>query len=140
MNSFTVAFLAFYLRLNIFRGSHLSWLLLTPLFDTISFCTVYYKDERVKPKWFRTLTGGNFPRGSIVRIPTEIYLRKYHCMKSVRIRSFSGPYFRHSDWMPRDSSLYGIQSKCGKIWPRKSPNKDTFPAVYQRKLVGWRCT
>ena len=48
-----------------------------------------------------------------------------HCLKSVRIRSFSGTIF----------SAYGlnfqsnIQSKCGKIWTRKSPNTGTFHAV-----------
>ena len=42
--------------------------------------------------------------------------------KSVRIRSFSGPYF------PAFGSLL-IQSKCRKIRTRKTPNRDTFHAV-----------
>ena len=47
----------------------------------------------------------------------------YHCMKSVRIRNFSGPYF------PAFSASLRIQSKYGKIWTRKTPNTDTFHAV-----------
>ena len=47
-----------------------------------------------------------------------------HCVKSVRIRSFSGPYF----------PVFGlntqlIRSKCGKMQTRKTPNTDTFHAV-----------
>ena len=56
-----------------------------------------------------------------------------HCVKSVSIRSFSGPYFptfglnteRYSH-----VSLH-IQSKCWKVLTRKTPNKDknTFHVV-----------
>ena len=53
-----------------------------------------------------------------------------HCVKSVHIRSFSGPYFpvfglkteRHF------VSLH-IQSECGKMRTRKTANTDTFHAV-----------
>ena len=46
-------------------------------------------------------------------------------MKSVRIRSYSGSHF---------TERYGrvslrIQSKCGKIRTRMTPNTDTFYAV-----------
>ena len=51
-------------------------------------------------------------------------------MKSVRIRSFSGPYF--CAFGP-DTEKYGvslhIQSECWKIQTRKSPSTDTFHAV-----------
>ena len=44
-----------------------------------------------------------------------------HCVKSVRIRSYSGPYF----------PAFGlntllIQSECGKMRTRTTPNTDTF--------------
>ena len=51
-----------------------------------------------------------------------------HCVKSLRIRSFSAPYFPafrlNMDWV----SLR-IQSECGKIRTRKTPNADTFHSV-----------
>ena len=58
------------------------------------------------------------------------FLFAEYCLKSVCIRSFPDPYL----------SLFGlnterykvslrIQSECGKIWTRKTPNKDTFYAV-----------
>ena len=54
-------------------------------------------------------------------------------MKSASIQSFSGPYFP-AFW--QDAERYSvslrIQSKCGKIRSRKTPNTDTFCAV---KLV-----
>ena len=47
------------------------------------------------------------------------------------IRSYSGPYFPafalNTDWY--FVSLL-IQSKCGKMWARTTPNTDTFYAVY----------
>ena len=59
-----------------------------------------------------------------------------HYVKSVRIRSFSGPYFP-AFGLNMDS--YGvslcIQSKCGKIGTRKTPNMDTFHAVLSFKLL-----
>ena len=52
------------------------------------------------------------------------------CLKSVRILSFSSPYF---PTVRLNTEIYGvsvrIQSKWGKIWTRKTPNKDTFYAV-----------
>ena len=47
-----------------------------------------------------------------------------HCVKSVRIRSFLGPYF---PLFGQNTQL--IQSKCGKMQTRKTPNTDTFHAV-----------
>ena len=43
-----------------------------------------------------------------------------HCMKSVRIRSFSGLHF---------PVFYCIQSECEKTRTRKTPNMDTSHAV-----------
>ena len=60
------------------------------------------------------------------------------CVKNVRIRIFSGPYFpafglnteryEVSLSIQYEVSL-SIQSKCGKIRTRKTPNTDTFYAV-----------
>ena len=56
--------------------------------------------------------------------------RQLHCVKSVRLRRFSGPY---SPAFVRNAERYGvslrIRSKCGKIRPRKTPNTDTFHAA-----------
>ena len=53
-----------------------------------------------------------------------------HCGKSVRIRSYSGLYFPA---FRLNMEKYGvslhIQSECGKIWNRITPNTDTFHAV-----------
>ena len=45
-----------------------------------------------------------------------------HCVKSVRIQSFSGTYFPAF-------GKFSIQSECGKIRTRKTPNTDIFHAV-----------
>ena len=42
-----------------------------------------------------------------------------HCVKSIRIRSYSSPY----------GVSYRIQFECGKIRTRITPNTDTFYAV-----------
>ena len=59
------------------------------------------------------------------------FLRFHHYVKSVRIRSFSGPYFAAfglNTVRYRVSLL--IQSKCAKIQVRKTSNTDTFHAVH----------
>ena len=48
-----------------------------------------------------------------------------HCVKSIRIRNFSGPYFSAF----RYSVSLRIQSKCGKIRTRKTAKMDTFHSV-----------
>ena len=48
---------------------------------------------------------------------------KFHCVKSVHIRSFSCPYF------PAFGLNIRIQSECGKVRSRKTPNTDTSYAV-----------
>ena len=53
-----------------------------------------------------------------------------HCIKSVRIRSYSGPYFTAFGLnTERYEESLRIQSECGKIRARITPNKDTFHAV-----------
>ena len=57
-----------------------------------------------------------------------------HCVKKVRIRSYSGLHFSrifpHSDWISRDTE---IQSECAKMWEkmrtRITPNTGSFYAV-----------
>ena len=56
---------------------------------------------------------------------------EYHWVKSVCTRSFSGPYFPAFGLnMERYSVSLCIQSQCGKIRTSKTPNTDTFYAVY----------
>ena len=53
-----------------------------------------------------------------------------HCLKSVRIRSYSGPYFSAFGVnMERYGAFLHIQSECGKIRTRITPNTDTFHLV-----------
>ena len=55
---------------------------------------------------------------------------KTHCMKSVGIWNFSGPYF------PAFRLNFPVQFECGKIQTRKTPNTDTFYVVTYSKLGG----
>ena len=65
----------------------------------------------------------------------------FHCAKSVRIQNYSGPHFsafglnteRYSVSLRYTISL-GIQSKCGKIRTRITPNTSTFYAVFEESL------
>ena len=53
-----------------------------------------------------------------------------HCLKSVRIRSFSDPFFPASGLnKKRFGASLRIQAECGKIRTRKTPNTDIFHAV-----------
>ena len=55
------------------------------------------------------------------------YLTGSHCVKGVCIRSFSGPYFLALGMnTERYSVPLHIQSECGKIRTRKTPNTDPF--------------
>ena len=55
---------------------------------------------------------------------------KIHCVETFRIQSFPGPYF---PTFGLNTESYGvslrIQSECGKMWTRKTPNTDTFHMV-----------
>ena len=56
------------------------------------------------------------------------------CVKSVRIQSFSGSYFfriqpEYGEYAEYSVSLR-IQSECGKMRTRKTPNTDNFYTVY----------
>ena len=63
-------------------------------------------------------------------------LPTYHCVKSVKvIEGYSGPYFLA---FGMNTEIYEIslriQSECGKIPTRITPNTDTFHAVYIMSL------
>ena len=59
----------------------------------------------------------------------EMFNRVLHCVKSVRIWSFPGPYFPAFGLNTERYVSLHIQSEWGKIWIRKTPNADTFYAV-----------
>ena len=59
-----------------------------------------------------------------------------HCVKSVRIRSYSGPYFpAFAINTERYFVSLRINSECGKIWTRMTPNTDTFYAVTHPSIL-----
>ena len=59
-----------------------------------------------------------------------ILIGKIHCVKSVRIRSYSGPYFlAFGLYTERHGVSLHIQSECGKIRTRITRNIDTFHEV-----------
>ena len=51
-----------------------------------------------------------------------------HCVKRVRIRSYSGPHFNLSVYRISPYSVR-IQKNPGKMWTRITPNKDSFYVV-----------
>ena len=63
----------------------------------------------------------------VIPTSTQCHL---HCLKSVRIRSYSGPYFPTFGLnTQRYSESLRTQSECGKMRTRITPNKNTFHAV-----------
>ena len=74
-----------------------------------------------------------------------------HCLRSVRIRSFSGPYFpafglnTKSYFILRSCSSVSlsIQYECRKIRTRKSPDTDTFTLcnshgkIKHKEIITW---
>ena len=60
----------------------------------------------------------------------SVYSKCPHCVKSVCIRSYSSPHFPA---FGLNTERYGVslpvQSECGKMWARITPNTDTFYAV-----------
>ena len=58
-----------------------------------------------------------------------------HCVKGVRIRSHSGPYFSAFGLnTERYRGSLCIQSECEKMWTRTTPDTDTFRAVHSIHL------
>ena len=55
----------------------------------------------------------------------------FHCVKSVRIWSYSGPHFPAFGLnMVRYIVSLRIQSECGNMRTRMTPNTDIFHAVF----------
>ena len=58
--------------------------------------------------------------------------RNFHCVKSVLIRSYSGPYFPA---FGLNTERYGvslrIHCECREIWTIITPNTDSFYAVFK---------
>ena len=58
-----------------------------------------------------------------------------HCVKSVRIRSYPGPYFPAFGLNAKRYSVsLRIQSECGEMRTRITPNTDTFYAVLLKQI------
>ena len=55
-----------------------------------------------------------------------------HCVKSVRIQSYSALHFPHSDWIRRHTPYLSILPECGKMLTRITPNTDTLYAVVEK--------
>ena len=68
-------------------------------------------------------------RVAVIQEPLNLFGMQ-HCVKSIRIQSFSGPYFLvfglHTE---RYSVSLRMQSKCEKIRTKKTPNTVTFHAM-----------
>ena len=59
-------------------------------------------------------------------------MQQFALRESVRIRSFSGPCFPAFGLnMERYPISLRIQSECGKMRTRKTPNMDTFHAIHR---------
>ena len=61
-----------------------------------------------------------------------------HCVKSVLIRSYSGPHFP-AFGLSEYLSIFTlrIQSRCGKMQTRITPNTDTFYPVRMSIVSSW---
>ena len=68
--------------------------------------------------------------GSCTANCTLVKSCSYRCVKSVRIRSYSGPYFPAFELKTERYSVFlRIQSECGEMRTRITPNTDIFHAV-----------
>ena len=57
---------------------------------------------------------------------SKTFSNQLHCVKSVRILSYSGPYFPAFGLNTEKYSVsLHIQSECGKVLRRVTPNTDT---------------
>ena len=76
----------------------------------------------------------NLNTGNSVFLNKDNFSRDMHCVKSVRIRIFIGPYFPAFGLnTERYSVSLCIQSECGKMQTRKTPDTDTFYAVMAQR-------
>ena len=88
--------------------------------------------------WFLYDNGPRHERVKGLILITQLYLLIINAWKvSVVlkiIRVFMVSIFPHSDWIRRDMEYLWIGSKCEKIWTIKTPNVDTFHAVYKETI------
>ena len=92
-----------------------------PLNKLNKFPLLYLKTD----KKFRNL--------SINENDISTIIRNLHCVKSAGIRSYSGPHFPAFGLnTERYKVSLRIQSECGKMRTRITPNTDTFHAVLDR--------
>ena len=93
------------------------------------------------PSW-NILAGNILSKGIFCKQHKVLGWPCRYCVKKVHIRSFSGPNFPAFGLnMERKGVSLRIQSKCGKIWARKTPNVDSFLAVriiYFRLKFVWQ--
>ena len=76
----------------------------------------------------------------IWKIVELLRLQYNQCVKSVRIRGYSGPHFPA---FGLNTEKYGvslrIQSECGKMWSRITTNMETFQALnFTNNLYLWK--
>ena len=70
-----------------------------------------------------------------IKISIYIYIYIYHCVKSARIRSYSGLHFpAFGQNTGRCKVSLCIQSGCGKIRSRITPSTDPFHAKYDSSI------
>ena len=101
------------------------WLRIIQVFQTHVLDPVNICDKSVL---LIQLTASNFSKKALSEMLRKVI--NTHLVQSVRIRSFSGPYFPEFGLnMERYSVSLRIQSKCGKIRSRKAPNTDSFHAM-----------
>ena len=94
------------------------------LTDTKKFLLGTYSVPNLHKSLIKFSVHNSFPNFSLVSIVQTCNI--YHWMKSVCIRSYSGPYFPA---FGLNKERYGV-CECGKIRSRITPNTDTFHAVY----------
>ena len=59
-----------------------------------------------------------------------------HCVQGVRIWSYSGQFFPAFELnTKRHGVSLRIQSECGKMWTRVTPNTDAFHAVIRMQKI-----
>ena len=89
-----------------------------------------YKSKDPAPLIKKSFEIRNFVISNFSKMQPPLNARKSHCVKSVRIRSYSGPYFPAFGLnTERCEVFHRIQSKYGKIRTRITSNTDTFHAV-----------
>ena len=103
-------------------------------FSTFSFILPKTSGKQTFSDVFRLNQMGTFGKNELKNWTLIFFFFNYylslHCVKSVRIRIYSGPYFP-ALWLSTEGCCVSlrIQSKCGNIRTRVTPTTDTFYAV-----------